>query len=544
MTSIVSIVARLMSVKGMHIDSVESTVRVEHKYGVEFEQETLLVHARPFKRIQHECPICRRACPKYDTKYEKDSTWRGPNLNGIPVFISYRPDRICCPDHGVLTEFIPWQDGNSRFTASFNDEVTFLSLSAPKTVVSEFMDINWRTVGNCIEATHNRIEPDVSVRLHNLRRISVDETSYKKGHKYITVVTDMDKNEVVWVHEQHGLEIFRLFAELLTPEERQNIRIVAGDGAQWIDTITKEYFTNAKRCVDPFHVVGWANEALDEVRKSVAASARMTAVRERKKMEQEADEKQAAWLEEYHRYQDALKEVADSRIKPGRKSKHILEQMAFIQQFESEYSESMEILKNAKKGQLTEEQQARLDELEKKAGNLKGCKYALGMKPDTLSEINRDRLALIEVSSPELYEAYKLKEQLRVILHMSDRDLAEKCLNQWIEDALNSGFKPFADLAVKIRDRHMKNILNTIQYQENSSRSEQLNGKIKGLIKTARGFHNLEHLFAMIYLSCSSLVIPLNNRYRPTPEKNKETRELNRTKRKQREETKRGKNAA
>ena len=74
-------------------------------------------------------------------------------------------------------------------------------------------------------------------------------------------------------HEGNGLEIFRLFCEALSPEEREKIEIVAGDGAQWIDSCTKAYFPNATRCIDFFHVVEWANEKLDKVRTSTAAKA-------------------------------------------------------------------------------------------------------------------------------------------------------------------------------------------------------------------------------------------------------------------------------
>ena len=83
----------------------------------------------------------------------------------------------------------------------------------------------------------------------------------------------MDRNRVVWIHEGHGLEIFRLFCENLTPEERGKIEIVAGDGARWIDTCAKKYFPNATRCINFFHVVEWATEKLDKVRVATAAKA-------------------------------------------------------------------------------------------------------------------------------------------------------------------------------------------------------------------------------------------------------------------------------
>lgn len=93
-----------------------------------------------------------------------------------------------------------------------------------KTAVALFEDIDWRTVGNCVKAAHNRIEPDITAKMHDLRRICVDETSYRKGFAYITVVYDMDRNRVVWIHEGSGLEIFRLFCEALSPEERRRSR--------------------------------------------------------------------------------------------------------------------------------------------------------------------------------------------------------------------------------------------------------------------------------------------------------------------------------
>lgn len=65
-------------------------------------------------------------------------------------------------------------------------------------------------------------------------RICVDETSYEKCSKYITVVYDMDRNHVVWVRKCNSYEVFKQFCEELTPEERYKIEIVAGDGAQWI----------------------------------------------------------------------------------------------------------------------------------------------------------------------------------------------------------------------------------------------------------------------------------------------------------------------
>ncbi len=160
------------------------------------------------------------------------------------------------------------------------------------------------------------------------------------------------------------------------------------------------------------------------------------------------------------------------------------------------------------------------------------------MDPENLSDYNMERLELIKVSAPELYEAYSLKEQFRVIIHMTDRQLAEKELDKWIENAKNSGFDAFVKLANKIESKHKENILNSIQYGGNSSRSEQTNGRLKPLIKTACGFKNLDNMAALIYLRCSSLIIPLDNRYRPSPETIEKKREKARARRQARAEAK------
>lgn len=176
---------KALNIKGMHIDQVEYIAGESIMYGENDRRDHIEGHARPYKRIQRRCPVCGKKCSLYDHKTSEKVTWRADALNGVPVFIYSRPVRIECPEHGVLTEHIPWTDGHSHFTKGFNDEAAFLALTSPKTVVSQFMGINWRTIGNCIKAAHDRIEPDVSECLHGLKRICVDETSYHKGHKIL-----------------------------------------------------------------------------------------------------------------------------------------------------------------------------------------------------------------------------------------------------------------------------------------------------------------------------------------------------------------------
>lgn len=548
----------------MHVSSLEEKTVTVHRSCETYEQSRIYVHARPYKKVQKLCPICRKKCSGYDTKHDTESMWRAPNLNGVPVYICYQPHRIQCPEHGILTEYIPWADGNSRFTEDFNNEVAWMVCQMPRSSIALFEDIDWRTVGNCIKAAHDRIEPDVTIRMHDLRRICVDETSYRKGFTYITVVYDMDRNRVVWVHPGNGLEIFRLFCEALSIEERNKIEIVAGDGAQWIDTCTKLYFPNATRCIDFFHVAEWANEALDKVRVSTANKA-ATEYEQRKREFQEAEaeaEKAAAEAEEQRRSAELELESLPKRGRPssrklellaflaglqetalvpavteeqlrsaeaelaalpkrGRPSKRKLELLAFLADPQNTLLGTPKSQKRKrgrpKKEQLSPEHQALLDQLADKAKSIKGAKHALGHNPENCTNCQADKIRLIENSYPDLYRAYQLKESLRLILHMKDSVQAANELEQWIRDAAASGLKPMIDLSEKI-ERHKGNILNSIRCQANSAKSEAVNTTIKVLIKMARGFRNIGNLIALIYLKCSNLVIPLHNRPQKTAE--------------------------
>ena len=517
----ISILKNILNLNFMHIEKCEEAITTYQAYGEPYEQPSIFVHARPFRRKQCLCPICKQKCVMNGHKMDEESSWRASNLNGMPVYILYRPQRILCPEHGALNEFIPWADGTSRFTPAFNDDVAWFVCQMSKTAICEYLSINWRTVGNCIKASHARLEPDINHRIHdNVRRICVDETAYRKGYKYITVVYDMDKDRVIWAHENHGYDVFAEFCKLLTPEEREKIEIVAGDGASWIDSCQKEFFPNATRCIDFFHVTQWINKALDEVRISTAAKARREYNRLKDEYIKAEAEASAASKKAKQDYLDALEELA-AMPRRGRPSVRKLELISFIAQYEaaqaSENSQPRSVGR-PKKIQLTPEHEASLKELSDRIDDFKGAKFALGHNPENCSDNQVEKLQLIENNYPDLYRAYQLKEALRLILHMKDSEQASIELTKWINDAKNSGLKPMQKLAEKIEDRHKENILNAIKCQANSAKSESTNNTIKVLIKLARGFRNLDNMIALIYLKCSDIVVPLSNRPQPSKE--------------------------
>ena len=529
MASPLSVLKKVVPLNHVHVEGWETVTRTVERFGEPHEVDVILVHARPFRRDQCRCPECMRRCERDGHRREGESSWRAPDLDGVPVYLMYRPQRIKCPAHGEINEWVPWADGRSRFTAGFNDEAAWLACQMSRTAVSCFMGINWRTVGGCVRAAHDRMEPDVSARIHcGLRAICVDETSYSRGRRYVTVVYDMDRNRVVWVRDRHGRSVFEEFCLLLTEEERAAVEVVAGDGARWIDECVSELFPNAARCVDFFHVVQWANDALDGVRLSAAAKARRAWAARRAELE--AEEAALAAGDAARARADAEAELA-AMPRRGRPSKRKLELLGLVAELDAAEA-ARAAAQRARRGpgrprkgaRLAPERQRELDALAGAARAVKGAKHALGHSPENRTASQDQMVALIEAEQPDLWAAYQLKERLRLILHLRDADEAAAKLDEWVRDASSCGLAPMEELAGKIA-RHREGILNSVRLRANSAKSEACNTTIKALVKVARGFRNLDNMIALIYLKCSDLVVPLHNRPQPPAEWQKRRRD-------------------
>jgi transposase len=111
-------------------------------------------------------------------------------------------------------------------------------------------------------------------RLAGLRRIGIDEISYKRGHRYLIVVVDHDTGRLVWAAPGRDEATLNRFFDQLGPERCAQIRQVSADAADWIARSVASYCPHAQRAADPFHIVKWASEALDEVRRQAWNDAR------------------------------------------------------------------------------------------------------------------------------------------------------------------------------------------------------------------------------------------------------------------------------
>lgn len=266
-----TILKRILNVKNTVIDDVN------------FEPDgSIIIDVHPTKGQQCRCSLCGRKSTRYDHGRGL-KLWRTCDWNTHIVKLRADIPRINCPEHGVVTAAVPWARHDSSFTYDFENMTAWLSVNCSRKVVASFMRISWNTVGPIVSRVHNDLDSDPSERFNGLVSIGVDETSYKKGHKYITVIVNHDTGKVIWLHEGHGKAVFSEFFKALSPQQLASIKLISGDGAKWIQACMDDYCPDAQRCIDPFHVVQWAIEALDSVRKAVWRDARKKASDEPKR---------------------------------------------------------------------------------------------------------------------------------------------------------------------------------------------------------------------------------------------------------------------
>ncbi len=111
-----------------------------------------------------------------------------------------------------------------------------------------------------------RLDPQ---RLAGLRRIGIDEFSYRKRHRYLTVVVDHDRRRVVWTGEGKSSETLAPFFELLGEERCKEIETVTIDLSAAFIKAVRDSLPHAETVFDRFHVQRLASDALDEVRRSI-----------------------------------------------------------------------------------------------------------------------------------------------------------------------------------------------------------------------------------------------------------------------------------
>jgi transposase len=235
-------------------------------------RKSILVLVRPRRGTAAVCSGCHRPAPGYDQlsprRFEFIPLW------GFFVFLLYSMRRVNCPDCGVLVEEVPWASGKHHLT---NVYMQFLAHWARKLSWKETaaaFGTSWEKVCHSVEYM---VDWGMEHRsLAGIRAIGVDEIAYGKGHKYLTLVYQIDSGMIrlLWLGKERTVGTFRGFFTMIGPDLASGIQFVCSDMWKPYLRVIRVYCGQALHILDRFHIVAKMNEALDDVR---AAEARKMA---------------------------------------------------------------------------------------------------------------------------------------------------------------------------------------------------------------------------------------------------------------------------
>ena len=211
------------------------------------------------------CGRCGAASPWFD-RGDGQRSWRHLDVGVATCELVADAPRVSCGTHGPTVAQVPWARHDSAFTRAFEDLVVHDAVVGNKAAAAERYAISWRAVNHaCVRvATEALGRVDL---LDGLVAIAIDEVKYKKGQRYLTVVCDQFTGRVVWAAKGRTKAVVREFFDALGEQRSARLAFVTCDGAEWIRTVVAERAPAATVCLDTFHVIGWATDALDAVRR-------------------------------------------------------------------------------------------------------------------------------------------------------------------------------------------------------------------------------------------------------------------------------------
>ena len=231
---------------------------------VRFVGERIEVDVRPRHGSRPICSGCGRPGPGYDVlgqrRFHFVPRW------AIGVVLVYAMRRVDCPECGVRVEQVPWGDGKRRLTRAY---AVFLARWARRLSwkeVASIFNTSWEAVYRSVTWV---VEYGLQHRsLDGITAIGVDEVQFQKGHRYLTVVYQINAEcrRLLWVGQNRTAKTLLRFFKMLGRERTAAIQFICSDmWHPYLKVIAKKA-RQAIHILDRFHIVAKLNKALDEIR--------------------------------------------------------------------------------------------------------------------------------------------------------------------------------------------------------------------------------------------------------------------------------------
>jgi transposase len=237
--------------------------------GAEFDEEelSLHIHVGVRKTATIACPRCGSETKR--NGYEpRERVWRHGDVMFYPCLVHCRRPKVLCPHCGSVQANAPFERKNSRFTLLFEGYAMLILADMPISKAAALLRCDEKSLVKIMRHWVNKAVDNMDLK--DVAMLAIDETSFKRGHKYVTLILDAAKRRVLDVEEGRNMETVRKFVEKLSAKggSAENIVAVTSDMSKAFLPAIDENFPNAKNIIDKFHVKKVLIDALDEVRKT------------------------------------------------------------------------------------------------------------------------------------------------------------------------------------------------------------------------------------------------------------------------------------
>ena len=248
------------------IEKYSSFVYKKVRFDVINTQESLIIEIESRMGSRGRCPECRRRCPTYDTARSARLFSYVP-IWGFPAYFSYKPRRISCARHDILTEYLPWVNGKEQMTNSYK---IFLGCWAKRlswAEVAQVFHTSWDTVFKSVKWLVN--QGLINRSLEKIESLGIDELQVFHGHNYMTLVYQIDRHckRLLWCGKDRTSKTLLRFFRFLGKERTKLIRYICTDMWKPYLKVIKKKAPRALNILDRFHIMKKLNEAVDTIRR-------------------------------------------------------------------------------------------------------------------------------------------------------------------------------------------------------------------------------------------------------------------------------------
>ena len=225
--------------------------------------ESLTIEFHRTSKAALRCPKCKSSNIRLHGK--KTRIVRDLPVSNRIVFLKIHQNKIYCSDCGVHTERISFLDHYARHTRRFEQLIHKLCHYMTIKDVANTLKLNWHEVKNIDKKylAKKYLHPSWK----NLRILGVDEIALSKGHKYLTIVVNLENGQVIYVGKDRKQTSLERFFERLGPHRCRRIKAIAMDLWRPYTAAVRKYLPKTKIVYDKFHLLAEFSRVIDKIRR-------------------------------------------------------------------------------------------------------------------------------------------------------------------------------------------------------------------------------------------------------------------------------------